>query len=147
MVREDMADSPRPSGGRSVKCNRTTSSAPRNSEGSYPTRGLSEGNLCCADGPRPLCRRSAKPLSARNSWPNESKRRRSRTCDEHEEPYANWLHADCPHLPGLLSARCGQARKQQPKSKPARTLPPILRWISQTAQALEERFGEDVKHP
>jgi hypothetical protein len=28
--------------------------------------------------------------------------------------------------------RCGQAREQQPKSKPASTQPPILPWISQT---------------
>jgi hypothetical protein len=27
------------------------------------------------------------------------------------------------------------------------TLPPILPWISQTVEALEERFGEDVKRP
>jgi hypothetical protein len=30
--------------------------------------------------------RSAKLQPAKNSWPNGSKRRRSRTCDEHEEP-------------------------------------------------------------
>jgi hypothetical protein len=75
-------DSPRPTSGRSVKRNRTTGSAPRNSDGPYPTRGLSEGNSCRADGPRPLSGRSAKPLTARKSWPNGSKRRRSRTRDE-----------------------------------------------------------------
>jgi hypothetical protein len=48
-------------------------------------RGLSEGNSCHADGLRPLGGRSAKPLPARNNWPNGSKRRRSRTRDEHEE--------------------------------------------------------------
>jgi hypothetical protein len=40
-----------------------------------------------------------------------------------------------------------QAREQQPEPETENTKPPIRPWISQTAEALEERFGEDVKHP
>jgi hypothetical protein len=40
-----------------------------------------------------------------------------------------------------------QVRKQQPESQLESTLPPILPWISQMVEALEERFGEDVKRP
>jgi hypothetical protein len=38
-----------------------------------------------------------------------------------------------------------QAREQQPEPKIENTKAPIRPWISQTAEALEERFGEDVK--
>jgi hypothetical protein len=40
-----------------------------------------------------------------------------------------------------------QAREQQPEPETASTQAPIRPWISQTAWALEERFGEDVKLP
>jgi hypothetical protein len=78
-VCDPRANGLRPSGGRSVKRNRTISSATRNSDSLYPTRGLSEGNSSCVDGPQPLGGRSAKPLPARINWPNGSKRGRSRT--------------------------------------------------------------------
>jgi hypothetical protein len=57
------------------------------------------------------------------------------------------LHADCSYPPRGRSARCKQAREQQPENQLESTLPPILPWISQTIEALEERFGEDVKRP
>jgi hypothetical protein len=40
-----------------------------------------------------------------------------------------------------------QAREQQPEPETENTKPPIHPWISQTAEALEEIFGEDVKRP
>jgi hypothetical protein len=49
---------------------------------------------------------------------------------------------------GVTSSRTvRQVRKQQPESQVESTLPPILPRISQTVEALEERFGEDVKRP
>jgi hypothetical protein len=38
-----------------------------------------------------------------------------------------------------------QAREQQPEPETERAKPPTRPWISQTAEALEERFGEGVK--
>jgi hypothetical protein len=40
-----------------------------------------------------------------------------------------------------------QAREQQPEPETETTKGPTRPWISQTAKALEERFGEDVKRP
>jgi hypothetical protein len=40
-----------------------------------------------------------------------------------------------------------QAREQQPEPETEPTKAPTRPWISQTAEVLEERFGEDVKHP
>jgi hypothetical protein len=40
-----------------------------------------------------------------------------------------------------------QAREQQPEPETETTKAPTRPWISQTAEALEERFGEDVKRP
>jgi hypothetical protein len=98
-VREAGVDGPRGQGGQSVKRNRTTSSAPQNADGPYPTRGLSESNLCRADGLRPLDRRSAKPLPVRNNWPNGLKRERSRTSKEHEEHLTNFTSRTVCLLP------------------------------------------------
>jgi hypothetical protein len=86
------------------------------------------------------------------SWPKTTGQPdRNTGAQEHatntKNPRPIRLRVDGLHPPGGLSARCEQAREQQPKSKPASTLPPILPWISQTASVLEERFGEDVKHP
>jgi hypothetical protein len=66
---------------------------------------------------------------------------------KHEEHLGKNLHADGPHPQCGRSARCEQAREQQPENKLESTLPPILPKISQTVEALEERFGEDVKRP
>jgi hypothetical protein len=99
-VREPGADGPLPTGGRSNKHNRTTKQAHQKADGPYLVLRRSASNWCRVDGPRPLGGRSGphadgpvplrgrsdKPLLARNSWPNGSKRRRSRTRDEHEEP-------------------------------------------------------------
>jgi hypothetical protein len=38
-----------------------------------------------------------------------------------------------------------QAQEQQPEPETETTKAPNHPWISQTAEALEERFGEDVK--
>jgi hypothetical protein len=51
-VRVDRVDSPQPSGGQSVKRNRTTSCAPRNTTGLYPVLRRSASNQCRSDGPR-----------------------------------------------------------------------------------------------
>jgi hypothetical protein len=85
-------DSPRPWGGRSathgrsVNHNRMTKQAHRNADGPYLIHGWSVSNGCRADGLRRPGGRSAKLQPAKNNWPNGSKRRRSRTHDEHEEP-------------------------------------------------------------
>jgi hypothetical protein len=136
-VRDLGADSPRSPGGWSVNRNRMTRRAPNRADGAYLVLGRSASNSCRADGPqplggrsgpqadgsRPLRGRSDKPLPARTRWPNESKRRRSRTRDEHEEPLANRLCADCPRPIGRLSAKPEQSSSS---SKPqARPLLPI----------------------
>jgi hypothetical protein len=54
------------------------------------------------------------------------------------------------HLAGSLRATGGQftsPRTEQLKVKTEKSTSPIPPWISQTAWALEERFGEDVKRP
>jgi hypothetical protein len=109
MVHKDRAESSRPSGGQSIKRNRTTRSAPRNADSPYPTRGLSESNLCRADGLRPPGGRSAKPLPDRNSWPNGLKRERSRTSEEHEEHLDEFHLVDGPPATHGRSARHGNS--------------------------------------
>jgi hypothetical protein len=110
-VRGDRADGPRVTDGQSEKESRPSSSAPQITDSPRPVFGRSASNCCRADGPRRPGGRSAKLLPTRNRWPNGSKRRHSRTRDEHEEPQANWLHAGCPRLPGGLSTRCKQMRE------------------------------------
>jgi hypothetical protein len=132
-VRVVRADGPRVTDGRSEKGSRPSSSAPRIMDSLCPVLRRSASNWCRADGPRRPGGQSAKLLPAKNSWPNGSKRRRSRTRDDHEEPQANWLHADYPRLPDRLSARCEQTWEQQTESKNVSSLPSILPWISQTA--------------
>jgi hypothetical protein len=108
-VRGHGAVGPRPSSGQSVKHNRTTRRAPRNADGPYPTRGLSKSNSCRADGPRP------KPLPAKNSWLNGSKRERSRTSKKHEE------HLDELHLADGTAATRGRSARHgnsSPSLKP-----------------------------
>jgi hypothetical protein len=55
--------------------------------------------------------RSTKPLLAKNSWPNESKRKRSGTCDEHKEHLAESYLADSPHV--VLGQSAKHADKKQ----------------------------------
>jgi hypothetical protein len=92
-------------GGRSEKANRTSGSTPWKTYGLHLVLGRSASNSCRADGPRRLGGRSAKPLPAKNSWPNGSKRKRSRTRDEHEEQLAELFLADSPHGDRGRSAR------------------------------------------
>jgi hypothetical protein len=47
----------------------------------------------------------------------------------------------------LLPRTVHQAREQQPEPEIENTKAHIRPWISQTVEALEERFGEDVKRP
>jgi hypothetical protein len=100
MVRGHRANDPRPSSGQSVKRNRTTRSAPRNAGGPYPTRGLSESNLCRTDGPRPSGGRSAKP-PATEFWHLKDLRASSQELDEHAK---NSHLADGPRATGRQSA-------------------------------------------
>jgi hypothetical protein len=117
-VRGHRADGPLPTGEQSVNCNRTTSCAPRNADGPYPTRGLSESNSCRADGTRPPCGRSTKHLTTRNSWRNGSKRERSRTSEEHEE-HLDELHlADGPPATRGRSARHGNSSPSLKQEEP-----------------------------
>jgi hypothetical protein len=104
-AREELADGPRGRDGRSEKEPRTTSTAPRNTNGPYTTLGRSESNLCRADGPRPPGRQSAKLVPTKNTWLNESKRSEPRTRKEHDEQLAGWHLADSRH--GV----CGRSAK------------------------------------
>jgi hypothetical protein len=114
-VRGHRADGLRPSSGQSVKHTSTTRHTPRNADRPYLTRGLSESNSCRVDGPWPPGGQSAKPLQARNSWPNGSKIERSRTSEEHEE-HLDELHlADGPPATRERSARNGNS---SPSLKP-----------------------------
>jgi hypothetical protein len=54
---------------------------------------------------------------------------------------------DGTHPPRGRFARFKPAREQQPENQLERTLPPILPRISRTVEALEKRFGKDVKRP
>jgi hypothetical protein len=143
-VRDHHADGPHHTADGPLNTNRTTQPAPQHADGPYHVLVRSASNSCRADCPRRPCGLSAKPLSTKSHWPTGSKRRRSRTREEH---LGKTLHADGPHPPRGRSARCKPAREQQPENQLESTLPPILPRISQTVEALEERFGEDVKRP
>jgi hypothetical protein len=84
-VRGYHADGPRPTADSPLNTNRTTQPAPRRADGPYHVLGRSASNSCCADSPRRPGGRSAKQLPTKNRWPTGSKRRRSRTREEHEE--------------------------------------------------------------
>jgi hypothetical protein len=146
-VRGHRADGLRPTADGPLNTDRTTQPAPLHADGLCHVLGRSASNSCRADCPRRPGGLSAKPLSTKSYWPTRSKRRRSRSCEEHEEHLDKTLHADCPHPPHGRSARCKQAREQQPENQLESTLPPILPRVSQMVEALEERFGEDVKRP
>jgi hypothetical protein len=64
--------------------------------------------------------------------------------EEHEEHLGQKAPRGQSAPPRGQSARCEQTREQQLKSQLESTLPPIHPWISQTVEALEERFGEEV---
>jgi hypothetical protein len=108
------ADGPRVTDGQFEKESRPSSSAPRITDSLRPILGRSASNRCCADGLQCLGRRSAKLHPTENSWPNGSKRRRSRTRDEHEE------HLDELHLadgPPATRGRSARHRNSSPSLK------------------------------
>jgi hypothetical protein len=143
-VRGHCVDGPRHTADGPLNTNRMTQPAPPHADGPYHVLGRSVSNSCRADCPRCPGRLSAKPLSTKSHWPTGSKRRHSRTREEHEEH----MGQKAPRRLSAPSSRTvRQLRKQQPKTQLESTLPPILPWISQTVEALEERFGEDVKRP
>jgi hypothetical protein len=143
-VRGHRADGSRHTADGPLNTNFTTQPAPPHADGPYHVLGRSASNSCHADCLRRPGELSAKPLSTKSHWPTGSKRRRSRTREEHEEH----LGQKSPHgLSAPSSRTVRQVRKQQLESQLESTLPPILPWISQTVEALEERFGEDVKRP
>jgi hypothetical protein len=146
-VRDHHADSPHHTVDGPLNTNRTTQPAPPRVDGPYHILGRSASNSCRAYCPRRPCGLSPKPLSTKSHLPTGSKWQRSRTREEREEHLGKTLHADGPHPPRGRSARCKQAREQQPENQLESTLPPILPRISQMVEALEERFGEDVKRP
>jgi hypothetical protein len=147
IVCEHHADGPHHTADGPLNTNRMTQPAPPRADDPYHVLERSASNSCRADCPRRPCGLSAKPLSTKSHWPTGSKRRRSRTREEREELLGKALHADGLHPPRGRSARCEQAREQQPENQLESTLPPILPRISQMVEALEERFGEDVKRP
>jgi hypothetical protein len=114
-VRMVRADGPRVTDGQSEKESRPSSSAPRIMDSPRPVLGRSASNRCLADSLRRPGGRSAKLLSAKNSWPNGSKRRRSRTRDEHEEHLDEHHLADGPPATRGPSARHGNS---SPSLKP-----------------------------
>jgi hypothetical protein len=141
-VRGPRADGPCHMAEGPLNANRTTQPAPPHADGPYHVLERSASNSCRADCLRRPGGLSAKPLSTKSYWPTGSKRRRSRTHEEHEEH----LGQNAPRgLSAPSSRTVRHVRKQQPESQLESTLPPILPWISQTVKALEERFGEDVK--
>jgi hypothetical protein len=151
-VRGHHANGPRHTADCPLNTNRTTQPAPCHADGPYHVLGRSASNSCRAESPRRPGGRSAKHLPTKNRWPTGSKRRRSRTREEHlgqkgSTRTVRTHHADSPHPPRGQSVRCERTRDQQPESQLESTLPPILPWISQTVEALQERFGEDVKRP
>jgi hypothetical protein len=83
----------------------------------------------------------------KSRWPTGSKRRRSRTHEEHEEHLGQKAPRGQSAPTTRTVRKVQQTREQQPESQLESTLPPILPWISQMVEALEERFGEDVKRP
>jgi hypothetical protein len=112
-VREDRADSPRPSGGRSVKRNRTTSSAPRNSDGPYPTRGRSAA----------IGRTVRQTPSGQKQLDKRIEMKTLKNTSRTRITLGERLHADCPRPIGGLSTRHEQS---SPSSKPrAQPLLPI----------------------
>jgi hypothetical protein len=146
-VREHRADGPQPSSKQSVKRNGTTRSAPRNVDSLYPTHGLSKSNLCRADGLRPPSHGLRPPsdsppnLLPQNFGTSKYLRASSQELDEHTK---NSHLADGPWA---IGGQFDSPRTEQPEVKTEKTTSPIPPWISQTARALEERFGENVKRP
>jgi hypothetical protein len=108
-VRDHHADGPRQTADGPLNTNRTTQPAPPHTDGPYHVLGRSASNSCRADCPRCPGGLSAKPLSTKSHCPTRSKRRRSRTREEHEEHLGQKHLADCPHPPRGLSARCGNS--------------------------------------
>jgi hypothetical protein len=93
-----------------------------------------------ADDPVPLHGQSDKPLAAKLSHLERSTRelaRTGRTRDEHRPRGQSVAYRRIVH----------QARTEQPELQTAKSTSPTHPWISQTAYALDERFGGDVKHP
>jgi hypothetical protein len=142
-VRGHWADGPLPTGGWSVKCNRTPRRALQHTDGPNLVHRRSASNWCRADGPRCLGGRSAKYLPAKNNWPTRSKQKRSRTQRTRRTPGRTSPCGQSACYPRTIH----QAREQQPEPETENTKAHIRPWISQTVEALEERFGEDVKRP
>jgi hypothetical protein len=142
-VRGHWADGPLPMGGWSVNCNRTPRRALQHTDGPNLVHRRSASNWCRADGPRCLGGRSAKYLPAKNNWPTRSKQKRSRTQRTRRTPGRTSPCGQSACYPRTIH----QAREQQPEPETENTKAHIRPWISQTVEALEERFGEDVKRP
>jgi hypothetical protein len=109
------ADGPRGGGGRSARSRRTVRKSQQNLQYCTLKNGWSASNWCYADSPQRPDRRSAKPLLAKLSWQNKSKRRHSRTRDEREEHPAEMLLADYPPAFRRRSSRHGN---NSPSLKP-----------------------------
>jgi hypothetical protein len=150
-VRDHHMDGPRHTADGPLNTNKMTQPAPPHADGPYHILGRSV--------PRPRTVREQlvpRGLSATSL-------RTVRQTSFHQKALANRIKMKAlkntrrtrrtprPKAPRELSAPSSrtfrQVRKQQPESQLENTLPPILPRISQTVEALEERFGEDVKRP
>jgi hypothetical protein len=130
-VRGALADSPRGAGSRSKNETRTTSAAPRNTDGQYPTRGRSECNLCHMDGLRPPGGRSANYLQ----WNSTSPTDRTTYTQEQE---TNWMNT----RPHGLSARCGQScSSPKTRSQPLLSIHGSPKWLELLRKDLGEMWS------
>jgi hypothetical protein len=104
-VRDHRADGPRHMADGPLITNRMTQPAPTHTDGLYHVLGRSASNSCRAVRNVPAdCPPNHFPH--KSHWPTRSKRRCSRTREEHEEHLRQKHHADYPHPPRGLSARC-----------------------------------------
>jgi hypothetical protein len=112
------ADGPRVTDGQSEKGSRPSCNAPRITNSPRPVLGRSASNQCRADGPRRPGGRSAKLLSARNSWPNED-------AQEHATNTKNSRPTGSTRTVRAYQADCLPSANRRKKSRPrARTRAP-----------------------
>jgi hypothetical protein len=125
-VRSALADGPQGAGGRSENEARTTSTAPRNTDGLYPTLGRSASNSCHVDGSRAPGGRSTNTLQQNTTRPID------RTMNAQEQA-TNWRNTWSRGLSTLIRWIVCQVRIEQLDPENKKSTPPIHPWISQTA--------------
>jgi hypothetical protein len=125
-IRKEQAHSLRGHGGQSKNETRTTSTAPRNTDGPYPTLGRSASNLCHADSPRVPGGRPANTVQQNTTRPTD------RTTNVQEQAM-NWTNTWLCALSMPTRRIVRQVRTEQLEPKNEKLTPHIHPWISQTA--------------